>query len=59
MGVVKYRESHLMQLFSVGSVASVQTGGVASPTHVGGFIFGAVFARLFEDPQRMAQQSLD
>lgn len=44
----------LIQLFNVGSVAAVQTGGVAYAAHVGGFIFGAVFARLFVDPRRVA-----
>jgi membrane associated rhomboid family serine protease len=44
----------LTQLFNVGSVATVQTGGVAYVAHVGGFIFGAVTARLFEDPRRLA-----
>jgi len=44
----------LTQLFNVGSVASVQTGGVAYIAHVGGFIFGAATARLFEDPHRLA-----
>lgn len=38
----------LIQLFNVGSVAAVQTGGVAYVAHVGGFIFGVVTARLFE-----------
>jgi len=39
----------LIQLFSqIGSVASVQSGGVAYMAHVGGFIFGAVSARIFE-----------
>jgi len=39
----------LIQLFSqVGSVANVQSGGVAYMAHVGGFIFGAVTARIFE-----------
>ena len=43
----------LMQLFSeLGAVANVQTGGVAYLAHVGGFIFGAVTARLFERGQR-------
>ena len=46
----------LLQLLSIGSVATVQAGGVAYLAHVGGFIFGAVFARLFEDPQRIARQ---
>ena len=44
----------LIQLFSVGAVAQVQTGGVAYLAHVGGFIFGAVTARLFEDRRRIA-----
>jgi len=26
------------------------------PAHIGGFIFGAVTARLFEDPRRIAWQ---
>jgi len=39
----------LVQLFNqVGSVADVQTGGVAYVAHVGGFLFGAVTARMFE-----------
>jgi membrane associated rhomboid family serine protease len=44
----------LTQLFNVGSVAAVQTGGVAYAAHVGGFIFGAATARLFEDRERLA-----
>ena len=44
----------LTQLLNVGSVAAVQTGGVAYLAHVGGFIFGSVTARLFEDPQRLS-----
>jgi len=44
----------LTQFLNVGSVADVQTGGVAYVAHVGGFIFGAATARLFEDPQRIA-----
>ena len=44
----------LTQLFHAGAVAQVQTGGVAYLAHVGGFIFGAATARLFEDPRRMA-----
>lgn len=47
----------LMQLFSVGAVATVQTGGVAYVAHVGGFIFGAATARLFENRARLARQS--
>lgn len=46
----------LIQLFSAGSVANVQTGGVAYLAHVGGFVFGAVTARLFEDRDRIAAQ---
>ena len=46
----------LIQLFSVGSVSnSVQTGGVAYLAHIGGIIFGAIAARLFEDPRRLAE----
>ena len=44
----------LIQLFNVGSVAAVQTGGIAYVAHVGGFIFGAATARLFEDQRRLA-----
>src|SRR5215471_5168525 len=43
----------LIQLFNVGSVATVQTGGVAYAAHVGGAIFGMIFARRFEDPRRL------
>ena len=45
----------LIQLFSAGAVAQVQTGGVAYLAHVGGFVFGAATARLFEDRRRIAQ----
>jgi len=44
------------QLVHAGAVAHVQTGGVAYLAHVGGFIFGAVTARFFEDPRRVALQ---
>ena len=45
----------LIQLFSgIGSIASVQSGGVAYMAHVGGIIFGVVTARLFENPRRMS-----
>ncbi|HYL60996.1 MAG TPA: rhomboid family intramembrane serine protease [Candidatus Methylomirabilis sp.] len=43
----------LIQLFNAGSVATVQTGGVAYLAHVGGAVFGAATARLFEDPRRL------
>lgn len=45
----------LIQLFNAGSVATVQTGGVAYLAHVGGFLFGAVFGRLLVDPARNPQ----
>jgi rhomboid family protein len=38
----------LMQFVSLGAVAQQPAGGVAYAAHVGGFIFGAVTARLFE-----------
>src|SRR5271166_2144041 len=46
----------LTQLFNAGAVAKVQTGGVAYLAHIGGFIFGVITARLFEDPRRIAWQ---
>jgi membrane associated rhomboid family serine protease len=46
----------ITQLVHAGAVAQVQTGGIAYLAHVGGFIFGAVTARLFEDPRRIAWQ---
>jgi membrane associated rhomboid family serine protease len=42
----------LTQLFNAGQVAQAQTGGVAYLAHVGGFIFGAATARLFESAGR-------
>jgi rhomboid family protein len=49
----------LIQLFSqVGSVVAAQSGGgVAYMAHVGGFIFGAIAARFFEDRRRIAAQT--
>jgi membrane associated rhomboid family serine protease len=44
----------ISQLFHAGAVAQVQTGGVAYLAHVGGFIFGAATARLFEVQRRIA-----
>ena len=46
----------LTQLFSAGAVTHAQGGGVAYLAHIGGFIFGAVTGRLFEDPRRLALQ---
>jgi len=44
----------LTQLFHAGTVAQTQTGGVAYLAHVGGFIFGAAFGRLFESSPQVA-----
>lgn len=48
----------LLQLISVGAVTSAQggAGGVAYAAHVGGILFGAITARLFEDPARVAAE---
>jgi len=46
----------VIQLFSAGAVASGvegDTDGVAYLAHIGGMAFGAVTARLFEDPGRV------
>jgi membrane associated rhomboid family serine protease len=49
----------LTQLFSeVGALAQVQSGGVAYMAHIGGFIFGALTARVFESRSRRRQQGL-
>jgi len=45
-----------IQLVHAGAVAHVQTGGVAYLAHVGGFVFGAITARFFENPRRVALQ---
>ncbi|MGB6192136.1 MAG: rhomboid family intramembrane serine protease, partial [Terracidiphilus sp.] len=47
------------QLIHAGSVGAVQRGGVAYMAHVGGFIFGAVMARLFENESRLAAQRFE
>ncbi len=50
----------LTQLFSeVGALAQVQSGGVAYMAHIGGFIFGALTARVFESRSRRWQQGLE
>jgi len=50
----------LTQVFSeVGAVTDVQAGGVAYMAHIGGFIFGAVLARLFETRERRAEEGLE
>ena len=45
----------LLQLVNAGAVATTQNSGVAYVAHIAGCIFGAVTARLFEDPQRIAE----
>jgi membrane associated rhomboid family serine protease len=47
----------LTQLVHAGAVARVQTGGVAYLAHVGGFIFGAVTARWFEQSRPALQEA--
>lgn len=44
----------LIQILNFGVVTQVKTGGVAYLAHIGGFLFGVVIARLFEDPRRIA-----
>jgi membrane associated rhomboid family serine protease len=48
----------LIQVFNVGAVAQVRTGGVAYLAHIGGFLFGVVTARLFVDPRRISYRRL-
>jgi membrane associated rhomboid family serine protease len=48
----------LTQLFSAGQVAQAQTGGVAYLAHVGGFVFGAATASLFESAERRSVASV-
>lgn len=39
----------ILQLFNqVGALVSKQAGGVAYAAHIGGFLFGVIFARIFE-----------
>ena len=49
----------LTQLLSLGVIANTQSGGVAYLAHIGGIVFGAVTARLFEDPRRLAERRGD
>ena len=49
----------LTQLFNAGQVAHAQTGGVAYLAHIGGFIFGAATARLFERAEQRSVVSND
>jgi membrane associated rhomboid family serine protease len=46
----------LSQLVHAGAVANVQTGGVAYLAHIGGFIFGAITARWFEQSRPSLQE---
>jgi len=46
----------LTQLVHAGAVAQVQTGGVAYLAHVGGFVLGALTARLFEGSARIVDE---
>jgi len=49
-----------VQIFSqVGAVVTAETGGVAYLAHIGGFLFGAVTARPFEKPRRIAAPMSD
>jgi len=49
----------LTQLVQAGTVAQVQSGGVAYLAHIGGFIFGAVFVRFFEYGRRGGMANAD
>jgi membrane associated rhomboid family serine protease len=45
----------LIELFSgVGALVEKQSGGIAYMAHIGGFVFGMAFARLFESRERGA-----
>ena len=48
----------LLQFFNLGAVTEQANGGVAYAAHVGGFIFGCVTARLFEQRSRPAAVDL-
>ncbi len=44
------------QFFSeLGALMTIDTGGVAYMAHIGGFVFGALTARLFESQRRVAE----
>jgi rhomboid family protein len=48
-----------IQLFSeVGAIVHRQSGGIAYMAHVGGLVFGALLARLFEPRRRRAARGL-
>lgn len=47
----------LLQLISqVGALVATDQGGVAYMAHIGGFLFGMITARLFENRERIDQQ---
>jgi membrane associated rhomboid family serine protease len=46
-------------LSEVGSLATTQSGGVAYMAHIGGFVFGMVFARLFEAHLRRQRAEIE
>jgi membrane associated rhomboid family serine protease len=46
-------------LDEIGALVQTQTGGVAYMAHIGGFLFGMLFARLFETRQRRFEQGLE
>lgn len=45
----------LSQLWDAGTVVSTQNGGVAYAAHIGGMLFGMIFARFFESSSRAEQ----
>ena len=47
----------LIQVLNFGAIADVRTGGVAYIAHIAGFIFGAIAARVFANPRRLAFRS--
>ena len=47
----------VIQLIDAGSVAQVHTGGVAYLAHIGGFLFGVLTARLWQNKRRPAWQN--
>jgi membrane associated rhomboid family serine protease len=50
----------LLQVFNgFGSLASADVGGVAYMAHIGGFIFGILFSRIFESSRRRRLQGLE
>ncbi len=50
----------LIQLLNeVGAMTQMQSGGVAYMAHIGGFIFGALTARIFESRRRRYYQGLE